>query len=55
MTTEASLLFQLFLVVLLVSAQGLPYFLLSSNKSRCVSVQAPQKTKLRIEYEAPGT
>ena len=36
-------------------AHGLPQFIVSSGKAKCVSVEVPRETMVKIHYEAPGT
>mmetsp|Transcript_28743 Transcript_28743/g.42460 ORF Transcript_28743/g.42460 Transcript_28743/m.42460 type:complete len:239 (-) Transcript_28743:44-760(-) len=43
----------LVLIILVIQTYSLPYSLISSGKERCVTIVAPQSTKLRIEYESP--
>jgi hypothetical protein len=45
----------LLLIASLGMIQAVPHFIITSAKSRCETVNAPHGTKLRIEYEAPGT
>jgi len=39
--------------VSLDAAHGLPQFIVSSGKAKCVSVEVPRETMVKIHYEAP--
>jgi hypothetical protein len=41
-------------LLLLVQCFGMPQMIVDSGKSKCVSVEAPQDTIIRISYDAPG-
>jgi hypothetical protein len=37
-----------------IAIHGLPYMILTSTRSKCMSVIAPQGQTITIEYDAPG-
>ena len=41
-------------LLLLVQCLGMPQMIVDSGKSKCVSIEAPQDTIIRISYDAPG-
>jgi hypothetical protein len=41
-------------LLLLVQCYGMPQMIVDSGKAKCVSIEAPQDTIIRISYDAPG-
>jgi hypothetical protein len=56
--TSATITAQLLLLLLLLivhDVTALPTLLVDSGKPKCVTVEGPRDTVLRVQYEAPGT
>lgn len=37
-----------------MTVQGLPYWILTSTRSKCMSVVAPKGQTITVKYDAPG-